>query len=189
MPFTTQTLMCAYDLPADGPVAHSEVIALIDSAKVSLRAEMYGFTDPAIVDAIGRAYERIGDVKLILDHSQSTGPSEVAQLHRLVLQVPPVNIAITTSPLHQIMHRKVCLIDGNATVPDAQYTTLADAQAGGYPITIIGSTNWSPTGFRQTNDLLIFPGKAYAAIVWRQFDILFAWAMANEPAYQTLRTA
>lgn len=181
----TQSFVRVYDIPSDGKQAHSDLVSFIDGAKHSIRLEIYGFTDPDLADALARASMRGVDVRLLLDHTQSTGPTEAAILHRLMLAgFPPDHLTITTSPMHQIFHRKRLTVDADADVPDAQFDTLDAARAAGYPLVVTGSTNWSPTAFRQTNDLIVMPGRLYAKLCVNQFDAQWAWARANEPTYQ-----
>lgn len=186
MPVDTITAFRAWDLPSEGALGYAAIKAQIASAKLSLRLFMYSFTDAGLCDALGDAHDRGVDVKCLFDHSESVSPEEVALLHRFFLRVPPSFSRITTSPFHQIMHRKELCVDGAADVPDAQFENVDEATAVGYPRTITGSTNWSPTAFRQTNDLICIPGKSYAAIVMQQFNLLWAWISINEPQYNVL---
>lgn len=181
---STQTALDAYFLPDDADSVIEAMTGYIDSAKSTLRVICYGFTHPTLIDALIRAYQRGVDVRLILDLTQSKGPTEAAQLHRMMLSIPPDHFRIGTSTRHAIIHDKVLVVDGLADVPDGQYATAQEARTAGYPVTLEGSFNWSPSAEKQMNTLLALPSKPLARHLHAIFDDQWTWLEQHEPQYQ-----
>src|SRR5436309_47165 len=109
-PHATITIL---QTPEDAVPALAQIIGFIDAAVKSLHVLAYGFNQPDIFNALIRAHTRGVDFKLILDHTQAAGPSEVKSLHAFFLNFPPTVVRIGTSPVkRQIMHRKAAVADG-----------------------------------------------------------------------------
>jgi phosphatidylserine/phosphatidylglycerophosphate/cardiolipin synthase-like enzyme len=155
-----------YQLPGDKETVSLSIVSAIDKAQTSLRLFMYGWTWKPSMDAIVRAHQRGVDCWLALDHTQSCGTKEAAMLHYLMLQgFPPERVIITTSPVHrEIMHEKVCVLDGQ--------------------IVLEGSYNWSDSGLDQVNSFYLYESPELAAAYTADHEALVQWAVATEPGYQ-----
>lgn len=174
MPFTGTYPIAGYEFPDDAVLGKQRVFDEIAGATVSLHLFMYGFADIDLALALVAAQARGVQVEMILDHTEATTPSELVIFHRMMQEgFPQANVCITTSPKKAIMHRKGVLVNA-----------LGDESA--RKVWITGSTNWSKQAFeKQDNDLIVIESAEVVALQLESFNALFAWGLANEPAYQT----
>lgn len=179
-----RTTFTYYALPDDATAVIHDLVALMDSARISLDLEMYGFTDLLLAAAIERAKVRGVAVQVIADRLSSAGPKQKSLLARLASAIGGQNILRGTSDKRQFDHRKALVVDAEANVPDAYYASWQEARADGYPCVAFGSTNWTAVSRAQNNDLVIMPSKAMAAEFLTLFQQHWAWVAANEQAYQ-----
>lgn len=170
MSATDSAPLFLFQTPEDAQAATQAIVSFIDSAQKTLRVLAYGFNQSDIFNAIYRAYSRGVDFKILLDHTQAAGPTEVRSLHAFFLHFPPTAIRIGTSPVkHQIMHRK-------AAVRDSAFV-------------LTGSLNWTVPGPSEANDLLIIQSAVLAQAVEAEFDRIWAYVDANEAIYQPSRAS
>lgn len=149
---------------ADGMKAFSAFLA---GAKQKMRTMIYGATLTVFFDDLVAARNRGVDVKVIFDHTQSSGQAEHPQIERLIAAgwKDGVDFVIGTSPqAHQIIHIKATWID-DRWVED-------------------GSLNYSPSAFKQINTITFSDWPEYAAYLDGIFKESWDWIAANEPQYQ-----
>lgn len=107
-----------------------QIVSIIDGAKKTIDAAVYGLNRPSLADALMRAKKRGLLVRLIADSVQSRGAKEVPVIAALLKAGIPIKR--NTSYL---MHDKFCVVDG-ATV-----TT--------------GSMNWTNNGVEHNQENLL----------------------------------
>lgn len=152
---------------ADGLTAFS---TFLDRVENKWRTIIYGDTHPVFFDKAIAFFKAGKDFKAILDHTQSCGPSEKAQVQRLLDagMKDGVDFVIGTSPeAHQIIHLKSTWLD-DRWVED-------------------GSLNYSPSALKQVNSICIMDWPEYAAYLnGNVFEPLWSWILANESQYQVV---
>lgn len=99
----------------------SQIVALVDGAKKTLRVTAYSFTSVSIADAIVQAKTRGVDVGVILDDSNRTAKG--SKLAALVAAGVPTWL----DAQHAIQHEKTMVADG-ITVEAGSYNYSAAAQ-------------------------------------------------------------
>lgn len=150
---------------ADGLRAFS---AFLGSSRSKMRTMIYSATLGLFYDDLLAARERGVDVKVIFDHTQSTGQAERPQIQRLLDSgwVDGKDFVIGTSPeAHQIIHIKATWID-DRYVED-------------------GSLNYSPSAFKQINTVTFSDWPEYASYLDDIFTTSFKWILEHEPSYQS----
>jgi phosphatidylserine/phosphatidylglycerophosphate/cardiolipin synthase-like enzyme len=140
-----------------------ECIKFINGAQVSLRIADYSFNLSTAVDAIIARHQAGVDVKLVLDHSQALGSTEIPQLGRL--KAAGVPFVEGTSMDHQIMHDKLMIKDSR--------------------VTWWGSWNITKTASKQNNTVQIVSDPEIAEKFIEKWQAMWDWITANEPQYQS----
>lgn len=129
-------------------------LALVQSAKKSLFVVIYGFTLSALVDDLIAKHQAGVEVGIILDHTQSEGKAERAQVQRLLDAKVPFAIGVSPDASN-IIHSKFVVVDER------------DVET--------GSWNFSASAARQSNNMLLIKGHPdVAAIYLRHYDRLRA---------------
>ena len=176
---TCTTLLTPYDQGAEDLLGQ-----LLSGATQSIHFSVYSATLPVFYDGLIDAHKRGVAIKGVFDLSQSKGPAEVKQLHRLWTTVPPDLFRIGTSPIgHNILHLKSVVIDAPEPGKEPagkQYEHWQDALADGYPIVFSGSWNLSQTASKQANNIDIMPGILRAQAFAKAIEDLFDWIDKNE---------
>lgn len=149
----------------DSPVeALAALQAFWTSAIKSLFIVDYSFNLPSFQSLIPALLEKGVLVTLVLDRSQSTGPSEVPLITALrVIEQHYTNftMVIGTSSLHQIIHDKFTVVDGI----HAEY----------------GSFNYTNAAGKEDNFFFIEPNSPVASDLLEIGQGIRAWVVANEP--------
>src|SRR5690348_15572743 len=129
-------------------------LALVQSARRSIFICIFGFTLAALVDDLIQKHQQGVEVGIILDHTQSTGTAEKAQVQRLLDAGVPFLIGV--SPDHSaIIHSKFVVVDGR------------DVET--------GSWNFSASASQQSNNMILIRGHPdVASIYLRHYDRLRA---------------
>lgn len=115
------------------PTGHcdQQVIQVIDRAQRNLDLAIYSINHPAIVDAILAAKKRGVAVRMLVDRSQSSTPTEAPELHRLL----EAGVAVKRNTRTRIMHLKVAVAD----------------QA----VVAYGSFNWTTAATSKNDEILV----------------------------------
>jgi phosphatidylserine/phosphatidylglycerophosphate/cardiolipin synthase-like enzyme len=90
--------------------AQAAIIREIDSARLWIRVQAYGFTSAPILDALKRAHLRGVKVRLILDRSNKTGKYSGATF------MQNAGVLVLIDAKHSIAHNKIILIDGQTLI-------------------------------------------------------------------------
>lgn len=144
------------------------LVTFWNAPKQKQRAMIYGDTCPEFFDAIMANVKRGVDMRVIFDHTQSAGPTEKAQIERIVAGglVDGKHFLIGTSPqAGQIVHIK-CTVNDDQHVED-------------------GSLNYSPSALKQVNSVCFTDWPEWAQYLDTVFDELWGFILANEARYQT----
>lgn len=150
------TALRAYFVPVDD--VHGVLLAVLEAAQRSIHVSMYGFTDEELLVTLLGRYAAGVSLQVTLDQSQSRGPVEAALLAAHPL--PAGTTAIGHSEKDQIIHHKVCVVDGLTVVT--------------------GSTNWSHSGeYEEDNDLLVIETPTLAATYTARLTALHHWVLAH----------
>ncbi|MEC7949178.1 MAG: phospholipase D-like domain-containing protein, partial [Myxococcota bacterium] len=120
------------------------LVALLDAAGHSIDASAYEISDPAIVDALLRAWDRGVHVRLVSDADEADGAGFAA--------ITEAGIPVALRPAgDRIMHDKFIVVDRQAV-----WT---------------GSTNLTPTGLlRNDNDAVLIESPDLAAAYTAELD-------------------
>jgi phosphatidylserine/phosphatidylglycerophosphate/cardiolipin synthase-like enzyme len=86
--------------------AQAAIVREVDSARLWIRVQAYGFTSAPILDALKRAHRRGVKVRLILDRSNRTGKYSGATF------MANAGVPVLIDAKHSIAHNKIILIDG-----------------------------------------------------------------------------
>jgi len=170
----SQVLTCpvaTFSLPEDGELAESAFVGILNNTHETY-LEMYGDTLPELFAAIEKADASGVAIHVLLDHTQSAGPTEHALLLAMIPRLNNTDITITTAgpdaqKSSQIAHRKkIYDVSGNVA---------------------FGSVNASHDGFfSQTNDLVSFNDLEYVAYAINKFQIRRDWARKHLPTAQLM---
>jgi phosphatidylserine/phosphatidylglycerophosphate/cardiolipin synthase-like enzyme len=179
----------SYFMPDDREIGLADLIALIDSAKSTIRVICYAFSHKDLLAALVRAFKRGVDLKVILDLTQSKGVSEVGPLHQFILDTSAAIIRIGTSMFRKIIHDKAMSVDSQSAAPISDFPSAKEARAAGMPCVTEGSTNWTSSGFTEDNTLNIIASATDAAAFDATFDEYWTSLSANEPHYQLATAA
>ena len=159
-----------YTLPADGPQAEADFLALLRSPGETFLAD-YGFDLPALVAEIEQIDAAGIPTHLLLDRSQAAGHAESPVLAAMLARLAHTDVTLSTagpdsrSP-SQIMHTK---------------GLVTRATDGGEAWCWLGSVNFSVPGWLQSNQAVCFRSDAYAAVFIAWFERTRAWALAHIP--------
>jgi phosphatidylserine/phosphatidylglycerophosphate/cardiolipin synthase-like enzyme len=105
----------------------AEIVKAIDGAERSLLVQAYGFTDPAIIHAIGNAEKRGVRVRAILDKENRPKPGKSRYTGATYLRNAGVPVRIDDAVA--IAHNKVMVIDGDLVIGGSyNYTKSAEAR-------------------------------------------------------------
>jgi phosphatidylserine/phosphatidylglycerophosphate/cardiolipin synthase-like enzyme len=150
-----------FSLCDDDP--ESVIVNNIDNAKESINIAMYCFTEKRIADAIIRAKDRGGDIKIYLDYSQANVKNIKTSKFYYLINNGIDNIRISSNKYS--MHNKFAIID-NAIV-------------------ITGSYNWTAyAGGRNDENLLVIK---FGNIVKEYQDQFYhLWDKYSQEKYQKL---
>jgi phosphatidylserine/phosphatidylglycerophosphate/cardiolipin synthase-like enzyme len=132
-------------------------LAFVNSAKTSIRLADFSFNLPALVDILIAKHQAGVDVQLVLDRSQSAGPTEVPQIERL--RAAGVPLVIGTSDQHRIMHDKFLIVDGEAV--------------------LYGSYNFTVAAQKESNFIVTENNTDLAALFTAAFTAIQSWIVAN----------
>lgn len=100
------------------------IVAMLNGAKKTIRVQAYGFTAPALADALVRAKNRGVDVQMVLDRSDLLTP----QLTEKTAVLKAANIPLLYDMKHVIAHNKVMIVDGMKTETGSyNYTAVAES--------------------------------------------------------------
>ena len=95
---------------------------LYDTSKDTLDIAAYSLTYPAIVKAITDAKKRGVSVRVITDHQQASGKSQVVAVDTLILN----GITVKENDYSGLMHLKMSIVDGKvATTGSFNYSANA----------------------------------------------------------------
>ena len=167
--FQMHSDVTCYLLPDDAKVAQEAFLAkLRHPAETWIIA--YGFTLQPMIDELVSARRAGKKLHLYLDHTQSTGRAESADVARLVRA--GVEVTIGTSPVRGLIcHTKGVVVDGRA------------------PWCWEGSVNFSNKGFEQVNTAMVFSSRRWRDRFVAQFEALRAFAWREERGWQRMRRA
>lgn len=127
------------------------------AAARSIHAEIYGFTDLQLVDAMNAAAERGCQNYVMNDHSQSLGPKDHAALLALVHWSPNNHVKVVESLTGAIDHLKVFMVDVDG--PPAPTTCV-----------LAGSYNFSDGAEKQDNFAFLSKDPAILGFFKAKFD-------------------
>lgn len=163
--------LTVYTLPMDGTEAQARFLELLHAPGETWIAD-YGFNLPALAAELEQADAAGVPVHLLLDHTESTTPTERRILAAMVPLLRHGDVTISTagpdsrSP-SQIMHSKVlCTRD----------------PAGGEDWCWLGSVNFTVPGWLESNTATLFRSDAWSRgvfVPW--FERTRAWARAHVP--------
>lgn len=152
---------------SDGLAAFQAYLGLVQK---KWRTIIYGDTHPVFFDAALAFWKTGGDFKAILDHTQSCGPHEKAQVQKWLDagMKDGEQFVIGTSPeAHEIIHLKSTWLD-DRWVED-------------------GSLNYSPSALKEVNSICVMDWPEYAAYLnTNVFDVLWKWIVEHEEKYQVV---
>lgn len=86
-----------------------EIIAAIDTAKVSLSIKMFLFSDPGLINALIAAKNRCVKVKVMLNPSRNNGEQENEETKK-ILQEAGIEVR-DSNPFFSITHEKSMVVD------------------------------------------------------------------------------
>jgi phospholipase D len=101
----------------------ASLIAQIDSAEKEIRIALYGLNNPQIGGALIAARQRGVLVFVLLDHLQSSGKGQKAQIARLKAE----DVTVQVSRLSRLLHDKYAVID-RKKVWTGSYNWTVDAE-------------------------------------------------------------
>jgi len=155
---------------ADGTKAFVSFLASASISGAKLRTMIYGCTLSSFFDGVLSAKKSGCDVKIIFDHTQSTGHAEAPMIAELIKEgfVDGSDFLIGTSPKHEIVHLKQTTI----WLPDGSVTTLE------------GSWNYSKSASLEMNMLSFNDSQDLAKYTSDTFDKLWEWISTHEEKYQ-----
>lgn len=138
----------------------TQLLDFVRSATQKIRIEDYSFNlDPLVTLLIEKQQEGI-DVALVLDKSQSAGPTERPEIAKLIAAKVPVLVG--TSSKHKIDHMKVCIVDDKYLA--------------------IGSFNFTSAAESEDNFLLtLYSEHDWTAEFIQKYTADHDWILANEP--------
>lgn len=119
----------AFSLPDQKNLALNTLITKINQASASIHLAMFSLTHPSIIKALKEACER--SVKLFLYLDAQNFKILRPDLQELICKCTQV----FTQKKQNLLHHKLCLIDES--------------------ILITGSTNWSKSGFKKNEEILV----------------------------------
>lgn len=105
-------------------------LAFVQTAQKKIRIADYSFNMDKLVDVLIQKHQAGLDVSLVLDKSQSAGPTESPEVTKVKQAGIPV--VIGTSDQHKIMHHKFCVIDDEWTESGSWNFTDAAAKECNY---------------------------------------------------------
>lgn len=160
-----------YSLPEEGKEAQNCFLSILHNEHETYM-EMYGDTLKELYDELKVAYNKGVKLHIMLDHTQSCGPTEHLMVIDLITTCPNLDLTITTAGVDaekssQIAHRKRIMdVSGNV---------------------VFGSVNASRDGyFSQTNDMVNFNSVDYTTVAIVKFIERKTWAHLHHPEYQVL---
>ena len=130
----------------------------IGTAKKSIYIADFSFNLVPLVDLLVKQFKAGIDVQLVLDRSQSAGPTEVPEV--AALRAAGIPMEIGTSEDHKIMHNKFTIVDGEVT----QY----------------GSWNYTAVASDESNFFVIDQEPIVAQAFTGYWTEMFNWIKANE---------
>lgn len=130
-----------------------KVVEQINQAKISVRAQAYGFNSVAIARALVDAHRRGVDVRVILDRS-NTGSS-----YSQAGTVAAADIPVSIDSAHPIAHAKIFIIDGEVVV-NGSYNFTSQAEKNSEDLTVLHSPVLAKT-FTENWILHMTHSKAY----------------------------
>jgi phosphatidylserine/phosphatidylglycerophosphate/cardiolipin synthase-like enzyme len=128
------------------PDAIDVMIEMIDGAQASIHFAVMGFSEPRVVDAFIRAYDRGIDVQMVGDagHLYNSGYNAFMDRH----------IPMQVGNLNHIMHDKFMVVDDR--------------------FVFCGTANWTPTDLiRNSNNFVTIDSPEVAADFETEFDQMF----------------
>jgi phosphatidylserine/phosphatidylglycerophosphate/cardiolipin synthase-like enzyme len=128
------------------PDAIDVMIEMIDGARASIHFAVMGFSEPRVVDAFIRAYDRGIDVQMVGDagHLYNSGYNAFMDRH----------IPMQVGNLNHIMHDKFMVVDDR--------------------FVFCGTANWTPTDLiRNSNNFVTIDSPEVAADFETEFDQMF----------------
>lgn len=121
-PLTLHGSQIAYLFPKDGQHPDTELVSLINSAKVSLDIAIYSITKKNISQAVAAAEKRGVRVRLITDKEEASNRYEKSALALIKGAGVPVKINSHSG----LMHLKVTIVDDSiVTIGSYNYTDSA----------------------------------------------------------------
>jgi phosphatidylserine/phosphatidylglycerophosphate/cardiolipin synthase-like enzyme len=105
-----QDEIVTYLTPYDGGRGEDQTLSIIEAAGRKIRVCAYGFTDPAICDALIRASKRGCNVQIVMDSTQAAGPHQKPLVAQLVAAKIPVFIG-KSAVSSQLIHAKFIIVD------------------------------------------------------------------------------
>ena len=169
MPFEIKTDTICYLLPEDGKVAEKEfLLHLHNPGETWIIA--FGFTLAPMVDELISAHNEGVRLHLYLDHSQSSGRAEKAQVQRLVDANVEVTIGTSPEGSRYICHTKGVVVDDKP------------------PWCWEGSVNFSESGWHQVNTAMVFSSGEWRDRFVEQFKGLRQFAWTRERNIQVMQS-
>ena len=171
------------------PDLSSIVAELVGYSKKSVRFMCYAFVDNTIYEALQSVITAGVDTQGIIDHTQSTGPTEAKALQSFFMHFPRKNVYIGTSPVSdQIIHSKSLWInysDSTQPIEPSTFTNWRDAAKSGVPVGIFGSWNFSPSANHQINTSLITFNSDIIRSLQETYETLVQWNIQHHPQWNT----
>ena len=162
--FHMRTDVCCFLLPDDAKEAEAAFLAGL-RRKGETWIIAYGFTLAPMLDELLEARRARRRIHIYVDHTQSTGHAQHADVQMLVRA--GIDVTIGTSPVRgQICHSKGIVVDG-AT-----------------PWCWEGSVNFTTHGFEQVNTALMFRSQRWRHLFVEQFGRLRSFARRCERRWQ-----
>ena len=134
-------------------------LAFIATAQKKIRVADYSFNLDPLVELLIKKHKAGVDVRLVLDRSQSSGPTEQPEIKKL--RAAGLRFVIGTSDKHKIMHNKFTIID------DAWVQS--------------GSWNYTNAASDEDNFFDIEHSTDRAAFFTADWQKMYDWISKNEP--------
>lgn len=104
----------------------AEIVDAIAGARQTLLVQAYGFTNPQIVQAIGAAYKRGVDVRVVLDKT-NTSKRDGKPRYTGATYLTNARVPVRIDEKVAIAHNKVMVIDGDLVIGGSyNYTRSAE---------------------------------------------------------------
>lgn len=161
-----------YLLPDDAPAAKARLLELLAGA-AEVWCACYGFSDPDVLAALEALDAKGVPVHLLLDHTQSCGPTERAGVEKLAASLKHGDLTIGTagapSPVTgEILHTK--MVSVRAT--------------DGTDWLVEGSTNLTMPGWTEGNSLTVTPCPVVSTAFREWFTAHRDWSRTHDARYQ-----